>query len=719
MIRILCLFSLFIIVYACSPDPGPALQDRVTIYRDEFGVAHVYGEDDESAAFGYAYAMAEDNFRLILENYIHALGRSTELIGEKGLMDDWLNRSLEITRHSREEFDQLSPDVQAICRGYAAGLNYYVQTHPEADIRILSEFEPWHPLAFINYLYYQRGFLPSSNIPYASVRAAFRKLNHMPGNELTSLVILNTKNEGEGSNSWAVNGSKSASGNAMLFINPHLPWFGSAQVYEAHIMSKTGWNFTGYTRFGFPLPYVGHNEHLGWASTNNDADLVDTYYEYFTHEEDSLAYEYEDGYRQSVTWNETIQILADSGMADRELTFLKTHHGPVLGFQNDQPVTVRLARYETPGWMEQWYRMTRAGNLSEFREAVSPLEVQFGNFMYADQEGNIWYVYNGAIPKRDESFDWEQPVPGNTAQTEWKGYHTLDELPQIFNPGSHWMQNCNGTPVLGSEPDDSPGKEDFPSYMIVEPDNARSEYARRILRETEVFTYDTFRDSTYSTYLISAEKDIPVLRREARDRELTPAQQEAIDMLSNWDRISRLESVETTLYILMMFSSWRDAARSDSDSISLVTGLLNAMQDLQETRGSWMIPWGEMQRLQRPAQHAFNEVLFNDSLPSIPLTGTPSWTGASFISNARPNRQGNKYMYGIHGNSYVSIVEFGDRIRSGSLHPFGPDSDPESAHYFDQADRFVNGKYKPAYTYLEDVVAAAVETYAPGKRTVR
>lgn len=708
---------LIILLSACSKAPSPDLPEKVTVYRDQFGVPHVYGEDDESAAFGFAYAMAEDNFNLILENYIHAVGRSSELIGEDGLLDDWINRSLEITRISKEEFDVLSPETQALCRGYAAGLNYYVQTHPDAEMRILREFEPWHPLAFINYLYYQRVLLPAySRIPRQSFEEAFKALNNEPENKNLSLALQNAQKDGEGSNSWAVNGSKSASGNAMLFINPHLPWFGPAQVYEAHIISGSGWNFTGYTRFGFPLPYVGHSEKLGWASTDNAADLVDTYYEYFTRADDSLSYEYDDSYRQASRWQETVTIRTDSGLVSRELSFLKTHHGPVISYQEDKPVSVRMARYETPGWLEQWYGMTKAQNLEEFRQAVSTLEVQFGNFMYADQAGNIWYVYNGAVPKRKEGYDYERPLVGNTMDTEWLGYHTLEELPQIFNPASHWMQNCNGTPVLGTEPADAPRKEDFPEYMIVEPDNPRSEHARRILRETESFTYESFRDSTYSTYLISAEKDIPMLLNEADGEALTPEVQEAIEMLTNWDRVSRAESAETTLYVLMVYAAWLDEMQSNSGVISFLTGLENTVQDLQETRGTWKVAWGEMQRMQRPPDHIANDVHFSDSLPSVPLTGAPSWTGAIYIANANPDRQGNQYMYGEHGNSYVSIIEFGDTIRSGSLHPFGPSGDPSSPHYFDQAKQHSSGNYKPAYLYLEEVKANAVEVYSPGER---
>jgi penicillin amidase len=176
-----------------------------------------------------------------------------------------------------------------------AGLNYYLATHPEVRPLLLTRFEPWYPLAFIRYNYYQSGFVWSSGVRDEELRLARGEAE---------------RDDNRGSNGWVVGPSRSASGHALLFINPHLPYFGSGQVYEGHVQSEEGWDFSGYTRFGFPLPYVGHNGSLGWVSTDNAADQADLYRETFDNPARPLAYRYGTGYRLAEEWTDTIRVWA-------------------------------------------------------------------------------------------------------------------------------------------------------------------------------------------------------------------------------------------------------------------------------------------------------------------------------------------------------------------------------------------------------------------------
>ena len=220
----------------------------------------------------------------------------------------------------------------------------------------------------------------------------------------------------------------------MLFINPHLPFFGPGQVYEGHVHSDQGWNFTGYTRFGFPLPYVGHNENGGWVSTDNAADLQDVYIETFDDPARPLAYKYGNGYRLATERVEEIRVKTATGVETRRFTMRKTHHGPILGARDGKPLSLRMAKFESDGWLREWYDMTKAKSLAALKRAMTPLNMLFGNVMYADRQGNTWYLYNGAVPRRDPRFDWTKPVDGSDPATEWQGYHTIDELPQLTNP---------------------------------------------------------------------------------------------------------------------------------------------------------------------------------------------------------------------------------------------------------------------------------------------
>jgi acyl-homoserine-lactone acylase len=693
------------------------LEDSVIIYRDQFGVPHVYGNDDKSAAFGFAYAQAEDNFSIIEDNYIDALGRSSEVIGSDGLLDDWINRSLEIVKYAKSEYESFSPDVKEICDGYSAGLNFYMQQNPDVKPKLLTHFEPWHIVAFINYLYYQKVLLAYySKLPESGFIDAYQRLSSDASPNPENLKFQDKKNESEGSNTWAINGKKSASGNALLFINPHLGFFGNSQVYEAHIMSESGWNFTGYTRFGFPFPYVGFGENIGWSSTDNQADLVDAYIEQIDFNTEDITYLYNGTRKQVIKWTETLKVNENDVQTSKEFSFYKTHHGPLISSQEGKLLSVKMAKYETPGWLSQWYWMTKAQNLQEFKKAVSVLEVQFGNYTYADIDGNIMYVYNAAIPKRSEKFNWTKPVDGSIIETEWKGYHTFDEIPKVINPPSGWIQNCNGTPFLATQ-NENPKAEDYPTYMVVEKDNNRSEQSRRILEETPIFSFDSLRRLSYSTYLLSAEKELPQLFDTWDNLQIenlnTSDMREAITLLRTWNKVSTVESVATTLYI--HWSEEKSRLDDDSNQADLIA-LKYTIDKLKEKWDTWKIPWGDINRIQRFKDEGDNKLRFNDSSISLPVPGAPSWTGATFTFWTLPNKD-TKKRYGIGGNSYVSIIEFDPQnIKAESLIYFGSSGESTSPNYFDQAKRYTEGNYKPAYLTLDQVKNNAKESYTPNTR---
>ncbi|MGH9961097.1 MAG: penicillin acylase family protein, partial [Pyrinomonadaceae bacterium] len=334
------------------------LANQVTIHRDIYGVPHVFGRTDASTVFGFAYAQAEDNFWRVEENFILAVGRASELYGETSLNEDRLNHALEIPRRAREEYSRLDRQMRALCDAFAAGFNYYLARHPEVRPRLLSQIEPWYTLAFIRYNYYQNGFARDRSLRQSGLQTAENK---------------NDLSDHTGSNGWVIGPSKSATGHAMLFINPHLPFFGSGQVYEGHVHSDAGWNFTGYTRFGFPFPYVGHNENGGWVSTDNAADLTDVYVETFDDPARPLAYKYGNGYRLATEHVVEILVKTNTGIETRRFTTRKTHHGPILGTRDGKMLAVRMAKFESDGWLREWYDMTKATSLPALTRAMAPL----------------------------------------------------------------------------------------------------------------------------------------------------------------------------------------------------------------------------------------------------------------------------------------------------------------------------------------------------------
>jgi len=674
-----------------------SLARDVMIYRDVYGVPHVFGSTDASTVFGFAYAQAEDNFWRIEDNYLAAIGRSAEVDGERRLERDRRNRALEIPRLAREEYRRLDPHTRSLCDAFAAGLNFYLRRHPEVKPRLLTKIEPWYTLAFIRYNYYQNGFSFDPALNRSDLR--------------TAAADLGLK-DNQGSNGWVISPSKSATGNAMLFINPHLPFFGSGQVYEGHLHSGQGWNFTGYTRFGFPFPYVGHNEYGGWVSTDNAADLTDVYAETFDDPSRPLAYRYGKGYRIALEHNEEILVKTAVGMEKRQFRMVRTHHGPILGEHDGKKLAIRMAKFESDGWLREWYLMTRARSVTELKRAMAPLNMLFGNVMWADKNGDTFYLYNGAVPRRDPKFDWKKPVDGSDPATEWKGYHAIDELPQLTNPKTGWMQNCNGTPFLLTS-EGNPDPKNFPSYMVQESDNPRSEISRRILAEKMKFTFDDWTRAAFDTRVLGAENRLPAMlaalqkRLDAsEDREL----REAFKILSDWDRRSGVDSVAMTLFTL-----WIDRLEEKriTDESAAAKELDAVLDKLENDFGTWRVGWGEISRLQRYDESGDDS--FSDDRPSVPVPGVSGRDGAVFTFYAAPAR-GQKRRYGVAGGTYISVVEFGPKVRALSVHTFGASGDPKSKHFMDQAPLYAKGEFKPAWFTLGEIKANLERAYRPGEK---
>src|SRR5262245_34337331 len=492
--------SRFLLLALLIVMPAQATEDSfarsVTIYRDTYGVPHVYGPTDASVTFGLAYAQAEDNFAHLEDNFIRALGRAAEVHGEEALADDQLARALEIPRLAREEYERATKPMRDLYDAYAAGLNRYLAKHPDVKPQLLQKMEPWYPLALLRFKYDQGEFVGYAGLNPGDLRVAVKEPFSEPP---------------QGSNAWAVAPARSAAGHAMLLINPHVPFYGPAQYYEAHVHSDEGLNFSGVGRYGLPFLYMGHNEVLGWTHTDNYSDIGDLYAETFDGPADPLAYRYGEGHRQAVRWTEEIRVKTASGVEARRFAFRKTHHGPIVSEHEGKPVAIRLAKMEEGGWLDQWYEMSRARSLAEFKAALRRGAIPYMNITYADREGNIFYVYNGAVPRRSAQFDWRRPVDGSDPRTEWQGYHAFDELPQLTNPASGFVQNCNSTPCATTS-SGNPVAADFPAYMIgPETDNARARMSKRILAAEVACTFDDWTRAATDTRVLEAETRIPEL----------------------------------------------------------------------------------------------------------------------------------------------------------------------------------------------------------------
>lgn len=719
------------------------MASTVTIHRDSFGVPHVYGPTDASCIFGFIYAQAEDYFWQIEDNYLRALGRASEVYGEKSLADDLLNHALELTAVSKKEYEQTSPKMKEFCQALADGLNYYLATHPEVKPRLLTHFEPWYPLAFRRFALYQmfiygKSGLAASDMIQAAKEVTEKKVENIKINSDMLAMIL--QNEGEaalhaqhvGSNMWAVRPEKSATGKAMLFINPHQPFFGPGQWYEGHLVSGEGWNLLGACFFGSPCPTIGYNGHIAWSHTVNQPDIVDTYTVNYD-EKNPDQYRFGNSTRPVTTWSDTVTVKTDHGPVKRTFNFSKTHQGPIVAVRNKVPLAIRLAKFESGGGLEEWYNMGKCKSVAEFKAAMKPCEIPMFNAMVADTAGNIFYVYNGAIPKRSTKFDWSKPVDGANPETDWQGYHAFEELPQMENPKCGFMQNCNQQPLTTTpiaselkpgEVDENPKSGDFPSYMITEKerDNGRAQISRRILHTTEKFDFESWAKAGFNTKILIAEKQIPEVIKEwealaKTEPERAAKLKEAMELMRKWDCVSTIDSVPMTIFTLTYDKIMQMVGKRDLLNAPRIRAMEATLADLEKSYGSWKVAWGEINRLQRihGSQIELNgKGAFRDDQPSLPVAGCPGPLGVVFNFYTFP-QAGQKRRYGVAGSSYVGVVELADKAKAKTVLQFGQSGDPASPHWFDQAQYYAKGEFKPSWYYKPDVEANSKRSYHPGE----
>ena len=671
-------------------NPVERLAQKVTIYRDNYGVPHIYGPTDASVIFGSAYARAEDRFHKIDQIYTMALGKNAEAYGKNAMYSDLLVRAFEIPGLSKEEYQNASPALKTICDAYAKGINYYLEKNPEIEFTVIDEFKPWYVFAGLRMVHLSQVL----------------RLGLNPA-EVQQSINMQTFNE---SNMWAISPGKSASGNAMLCLNPHLKF---DEPYEIHLHSEEGLQISGSYIQGLGItPFFAYSEYLGWSLTGNKANSVDIYKETFDNPADSLLYKYGQGYRKANIWQDTIKVKTKNGSEKRVLTLHKTHHGPILAERDGKHLAVKVAKMKEGGMAQQLYSMAKAKTMDEFTKAIKECAIPRHNIMAADKKGNIFYAYCPPIPKRNSKYDWSNPVDGSNPETEWQGYHNLKELPQVLNPESGFIQNCNTTPFTTTH-GGNPERSDYPDYIAEkETDYLRAQLLRRLLAEEDSFTFDEWANLAFDTYILQAEKELPALFEEWKNykksgRQYNNELEQAIEVLANWDKRGAVNSLATTLFVLWHEKQSRDDKKSDWKKVNV---LKKVIQECDSLYGNWQVEWGEINRLQRPKQGGS----YSDKRKSLPVGGVDDHLGTIFAYRSK-KRKNTQKRYGWYGQSYVCVVEFGDKVKAKSIVPFGQSSDPASPHYFDQAKLYANKHFKPSWYYLNEVKKNFKRIYHPGE----
>lgn len=666
-----------------------ALAENVTIIRDEFGVPHVFGPTDASVIFGATYARAEDEFHYMEQAYIKLLGRAASVSGSDWLQWDIFLRKLEIERHSRQEYLKAPPEIKALCDAFAGGMNFFLKSRPDIEPKLITYFEPWH--ALVGYrLFHVSGIdgETQKHIGQPNILAAF-------SGYLSSTM-------------WAIGSSKSASGHPMLFINPHIPL---DAPYEMSLHSDEGLNVSGQLAYGIGiLPISGHNGDMGWSITANDPDINDVYEEKFVGI-GSGSYQYGSQILTTTKWAEKIAVTAPDGIKQQEYVFEKSRHGPLFDGPEGKRLALRVAKLSEGGVLEQFFNMSKARNLPEFKRAIAPMNITYNNLIYAGRDGHIFYVYGGAIPIRNPELDWSKPVDGSNPETDWRGFFSLADLPQIEDPTSGYLQNSNNSPFFTTD-DSNPVKTDYPAYMFgSDRDTAIAKRSRQLIAAEEKMSLEQLSRFAFDTYLPTAAADIAELNVEwaqssPDSKKAEPALKEALNTLNDWDRRADADSIGAALYVTMFH------IRGDDSVYPTLDRLRKAAALLEKYYGGWQIPYGRFNRLRRSEHNGkTNEPHSQHDLPS---PGTPFYMGAIMTFNTQ-TEDGSSKSYGNHGHSYVSAVEFAPKVKARSVMAYGQSRDPESVHYFDQASLYTRQKLKPAWFDEKDIKISAVKSYRPGQ----
>ena len=720
---LLCLFLLPLQLFAQTFSPAEIKKmekqaGHVEIIRDNYGVPHVYGITDADAVFGLLYAQCEDDFKRVELNYIEKLGRLAEVNGKQDIYNDLLIKLVIDSADAIKDYEAAPKWLKDILNAYADGINYYLYKNPQSKPLLLKRFQPWFALLWTDG---SIGAISTGGITVNEIKSFYSGLED-------AVTEIKIKEEvPTGSNGFAFAPKITASGNAILYINPHVTFYFRPEV---HMVSKQGLNAYGAVTWGQPFIYQGFNEHCGWMHTSSKADISDAYIEKILQQNGKWFYEYE-GTELPVTEKIiNIKYKNGNGLSSENFMARFTHHGPILTKRNGQYLSLKHNNRDTKGFMQSWLR-TKAKSFVEFKTTMDMSANPSNNTVYADAEGNIAYWHGNFLPKRDAKYNWEEPVDGSISATEWKGFHTVAESVHLYNPENGWLQNCNSSPftVAGKY---SPKKADYANYLAPDGENFRGINAVRVLSEGKNYDIEKVIAAGYDTRLVAFEVLVPALIKAYETQILNSDTvyvnlKEVISIFKKWDYRSGESSVATTLAVMWgekLLRKINNISNSDdqvektklfankASAGELVLPLLEVIKELQTSFGKWEIPWGELNRFQRISNDLTNK--FDDALPSYPV-GFVSSTWGMLPSYSSRTFSDTKKRYGVNGNSFIAAVEFGKKVKAKSLLAGGESGDPTSKHFFDQGEMYSKGKFKDVLYYKKDVKKNVERKYHPGK----
>lgn len=678
MLKCLRPLSMTLVVLVLSTSQTLSAESfEASIERDQYGVPHIYGATDADAAFGLAYAQAEDAWPIMEGSLPFFRGSAGLYEGREGAQSDYLVKWLDLWGTLDRDYEQvLSPEIRRYVEAFAEGFNAFIRDNPS---------EAKHPeLLPITGKDIIAGHMLRHPLFYGFDGPVLELFGEERPNTVSKAPYNPKPKDPIGSNATAIAPSRTEDGSTYLIINSHQPLTGPVAWYEAHLQSGEGLDVMGGLFPGAPTIGVGFTKEHGWGATVNKPDLVDIYV-LEMNPDDPNQYRL-DGEWQNLEVSKVKLKLKLWGFfpwsVSREV--LRSVHGPAL--RTDHGVyAIRYAGMDEMKQVEQWLAMNKAKNFEEWQAAIALNYIQSFNFVYANRHGDIHFIHNAQLPMRAPNWQWDQYLPGDRSDLIWDAYHPTSSLPQVTNPSSGFVHSANQTPFNITAASDNPRQRDVPANG-----GWQTRMTNRATRGLELFedfgeisfdeAWQLKHDNSYSINY----RGIAFLQQVTSLPKTSDRIAEAIDILSNWDRATDKDNRGAALGVCVLAAEWQaeSGGSSNPDPQPILDDCIEQTLDI----GGRLDPrWGDVNRHGRDDTH-------------WPVAGGPDTLRAIYSRRL----DGDDHLTAVAGDGLYYLIRWmpdGD-MRALGTHQYGNDmTNPDSSHYLDQAEDFTNEVlHQPLYS---------------------
>jgi len=667
---------------ASSARPNGAPDGGAIIYRDEYGIPHVFGKTLPAAAYAVGYAQAEDRLEELLKNYRRAAGTMSEVFGPAHLQEDLFMRAIDNQGVSQRKYNEVSPKMRAVIESYQDGIKQFMKEHPEQVPSWAQEIHPWDVVALGRYII--------SGWPIGEALDDLRR-GH----------ISLTPPPYHGSNEMLIAPSRTAMHVPIAVIDPHLSWYDQFRFYEVRIYAGD-FAVSGVAILGVPIPALGHSQFCSVAMTTGGPDTSDIYEEEIN-PENPHQYRYDGQWRDMTVREEKMGIKNGDTVKWGFYEFDSTIHGPIVARHGNKAYSAAIPYQDQVGLTDQSYEMMTARNLEEMKAALGRLQLMAQNIMVGTVQGDIFYVRNGRVPIRAKGVDTHLPIPGDTSATQPTGIHPFSDLVQITNPSSGYMHNCNVTPA-GMMKDSPLVPEKYAQYPYLynatreAPRHQRAYEMTDLLDAADHVTLEQAIDIAFNPTVWRAELWQARLKQawdQAPASEKTGDAVEVYGLIQKWNRRSDADSEGALAYYAFKKGLGPETAAMTEPPASmkdrdLVEAVHKAGIWLKDNFGSIHTAYGQYFRVGRDG-------------------GTETWpVGGGSLSDvgmATPRAVNfapvGSVMVGKGGQTSTQIVVLSKPPKSYAIIPLGESDHKDSGHWDDQARKLFS-KSIAAPTYFLD-----------------